>query len=235
MQRSAAFTLLEALLVGAVIAVLLALLFPLGAAMRQRSLDQRSLQQLRQIGTALTVFIGENSGTIMPRAYNADAVPPGQKRYWTATLFSRGYLTEKRTFYDPRFPPFKPDENATSKRIEDGTPETYGMRDWVKPGEVYHGNYTRAAKKISIITNPADFFIVADSYWTAWQTQGYGVSPGVSSANLVRLDRKGFAGAVFLDGHVERKPREYFETLGVTQGQYSDGQPYKTWTPEPGQ
>lgn len=232
MKRNAAFTLLEILLAGVVVAVLLALLFPLGGAMRQRALDQRSLQHLRQIGTALTAFIGENSGSIMPRAYNANAVPPGQRRFWTATLYHRGYLTDKRVYYDPRFTPFGPDDNATTKRIEDGTPATYGMRDWVKPGEVIHGDYTRVAKKVSIISSPSDFFIVADSYWSAWQTQGYGISPGASSANLVRLDKAGFAGALFLDGHVERKPREYFETLGVTQGQYSDGQPYRTWSPE---
>ena len=232
MNRQNAFTLIEALISIAVIAVLLALLTPVLSSARQSSLDVRSFNNLRQIGAALTAFISDNGGSIMPRNYDSTATTPkGQSRFWTATLYNNKYHVDKRAFYDPRFPPYGPDETATGKLIESGTPATYGMRDWVKPGETIGSATTRVAKRITVIQAPSDFFIVADSYWTAWETQGYGISPGLASANQVRLDKKGNAGALFLDGHVEKKPKAYFESLGVTQGEYSDNQPFVTWSP----
>jgi prepilin-type processing-associated H-X9-DG protein len=101
----------------------------------------------------------------------------------------------------------------------------------VKPGETIGSTTTRVAKRITVIKVPSDFFIVADSYWMAWGTQGYGISPGEQGDNRVRLDKTGMAGALFLDGHVERKPKAYFEGLGQTQGEYSDNQPFPTWSP----
>ncbi len=231
MRRFRAFSLLELLIVIAIIVVLGALIFPTFRSIRGTAQKARSLNNLQQIGAALTTFVGENNGYIMPRTYAAGAVPAGQNRYWTATLYNSGYLTDKRSFYDPRFAPYAPDSKTTGKQIENGTPETYGMRDWVKSGETVGSLTVRVAKPVAVIEKPSDFFIVADSYWDAWGTQGYGISPGEASQNRVRLNEKGVAGALFLDGHVEEKLGEYFQSLGDHQGQYSDGQPFTTWSP----
>jgi prepilin-type processing-associated H-X9-DG protein len=217
------------LVVVAIIVLLAALLLPFMTSAKNAAQEAKSLNNLRQIGVGLTAFIGENNGYIMPRAYAAGGAPAGQDRFWTATLYNKGYLTDKRSFYDPRFAPYGPDENATSKRIETGTPETYGMRDWVKSGETIGTLTARVAKPVFVVKSPANFFIVADSYWVAWGTQGYGISPGETSDNRVRLDEKGLAGTLFLDGHVEKMPGDYFRMLGETQGEYSDGQPFATW------
>lgn len=231
MRRPYAFSLVELLIVIAIIAVLGALIFPTVSSMRVTAKKTRSLSNLHQIGAALTTFIGENNGYIMPRAYAAGTAPAGQNRYWTATLYNNGYLTDKRSFYDPRFAPFGPDSKTSGKQIESGTPETYGMRDWVRSGEMIGSLTVRVAKPVAVIEKQSDFFIVADSYWDAWGTQGYGISPGETSQNRVRLNEKGMAGALFLDGHVEEKRGEYFHSLGEHQGQYSDGQPFSTWSP----
>lgn len=236
MKRNQAFSLIELLIVIAILAVLLALAFPILSSARQSALDTRSFNNLRQIGAALTTFIADHNGVIMPRAYlSAADTPTGQSRYWTATLYNNKYLPDARAFYDPRFAPYGPDETATSKRLDNGTPATYGMRDWVMPGQIIHTSYTRVAKRVVIVTTPADFFIVADSYWVAWETQGYGISPGTDGDNRIRLDKQGMAGALFLDGHVAKKPQAYFESLGNTQGDYSAGQSFPTWrTPTKG-
>lgn len=226
-----AFSLVELLITMAIIGILAALIFPAFRSIRTTALKARSLNNLQQIGTALSTFVGENNGYIMPRAYGAGAVPAGQSRYWTGTLYNNGYLRDKRSFYDPRFSPYTYHGSASGKQIENGTPETYGMRDWVKSGEAIGTLTARVAKPVAVIEKPSDFFIVADSYWVAWGTQGYGISPGETSQNLVRLNEKGMAGALFLDGHVEEKPREYFVSLGELQGQYSDGQPFIPWSP----
>ena len=232
-RRAAGFTLIEILVVVAIMALLAVLLLPVMTSAKDAAQDVKSLNNLRQIGGALATFIGENNGYIMPRAYAAGGAPSGQDRFWTATLYNRGYLTEKRSFYDPRFAPYGPEKSASNKRIENGTPETYGMRDWVKAGEIIGSLTVRMAKPVVAVENPSDFFIVADSYWMAWGTQGYGISPGENSDNRIRLDKKGMAGTLFLDGHVEKKPGEYFRALDETQGDYSDGQPFATWSPLP--
>jgi len=233
MRVTKAFTLVELLIVVVVLVLLLALVIPVVSGARRAAQDTRSLANLQQIGVALTTFVSDNNGFIMPRAYAVGGNPSGQDRYWTATLFNRGYLPDKHVFYDPRFPPFRPDFNSSSQTIESGTPATYGMRDWVKSGETIGTLTARVAKPVAVVSKPSDFFIVADSYWMAWGTQGYGISPGANSENRVRLDEKGMAGTLFLDGHVEKKPREYFETLDETQGEYSDHQPFATWSATP--
>jgi len=231
MENKRAFSLIELLVTITIIVVLAALVIPAATSARRSAQDAQSLSNLRQIGTALSAFVGENNGSIMPRAYASAAVPAGQYRYWTANLYNNNYLRDKRTFYDPRFPPYRPDNQGTSMQIETGTPATYGMRDWVRTGESIGSLTIRVAKPVSVVSRPADFFIVADSYWVVWGTQGYGISPGENSDNRVRLDKQGMAGALFLDGHVEKKPKEYFETLDETQGEYSGNQPFTTWSP----
>ncbi len=227
--REEGLTLVELLVAIGVIAILVLLSLTVSSSLALQAKEGKSMQQLRQIGVALHAFISEHNGQIMPRAYAATGIPKGESRYWTATLYNYHYLRDKRAFYDPRFPPYGPDEAASSQRIEGGTPATYGMRDWVKPGEAILTSTTRVAKPVTVVREPANFFIVADSYWVAWETQGYGISPGETSENRVRLSRGGKAGALFLDGHVEKKPGEYFTQLGETQGEYSAGLPFSTW------
>ncbi len=231
MKNRNAFSLIEALLAIAVLALLLLLAFPVVSMARKSSLNARSVSNLRQIGVALTTFVTENGGAIMPRAYASSAeTPKGQYRFWTATLFNNGYLPDERAFYDPRFAPFGPEKAPSTQRVASGTPATYGMRDWTPPGGKLLSTTIRVAKKVTLVREPALFFIVADSYWTAWGTQGYGISPGLKSGNNVRLDERGEAGTLFLDGHVRVMPKAYFESLAQTQGEYSDGEPIPTWS-----
>lgn len=233
LRHRRAFTLIELLVVMAVVAVLIVLVLPVISTVKKRALDARSMANLKQIGVALNLFIAENNGYIMPRNYVSDeTTPQGQSRYWTATLYNSHYIKDKSVFYDPRVPPHGPEGSDPKKQIENATPQTYGMRDWVSPGQSFSTGI-RLAKPIVTVQHPSDFFIVADSYWVTWGTPGYGITPdaGTNPQNLVRLNERGMANALFLDGHVEEKSGEYFETLGQTQGQYSQNRPYPTWSP----
>jgi prepilin-type N-terminal cleavage/methylation domain-containing protein len=59
-----AFTLIEILVVVAIIAILAAIAFPVAGGMLDRGADASDLNNLRQIGTAISQFAAENSGRI---------------------------------------------------------------------------------------------------------------------------------------------------------------------------
>lgn len=228
-QHERGFSLIEILFAMVILAVLLVLGLSAFNAVRERALKAQSMSNLRQIGLALNLYLSNNNGMLMPRAGNKDL--PNREKYWTAILFNQGYLTDKRVFFDPRFPPYSADCSQYAKRFEDSIQDSYGMRDWVKPGQTVSAANLQAPKPISIIGKPAEFFIVADSIWMSWGTQGYGLNP-VDPNQRVRLDNRGTAGTLFLDGHVAEMPGNYFETLGQTQGKFSNNTDYYVWHPE---
>jgi prepilin-type N-terminal cleavage/methylation domain-containing protein/prepilin-type processing-associated H-X9-DG protein len=64
------FTLIELLVVVAIIAVLVAILLPAIQSARERARTIQCLSNLKSIGTALYMYVGENNGSI-PQEYNA--------------------------------------------------------------------------------------------------------------------------------------------------------------------
>lgn len=231
--RREGFTLIELLAVIAVVAILAALLIVAIGSVREAALDAKSASNLRQIGAALNLYVNDNKGEIMPRAANADEVDEGESRFWTGALYGGGYLEDKEAFYDPSFPPFGPENSERAENFETDIQQTFGMRGWIKPGTDQPQYSRRQPKRVSVIDNPGEFFIVADSIWLNWMAQGYGISPNHSNQK-VRLNDEGTATALFMDGHVEEKPADYFLELGETQGKYSDDEGYDVWHPGDG-
>ena len=224
------FTLTELLVTIAVIAILATLLMVGIGKAREAAQNAKSASNLRQIGAGLQLYINANGGEIMPRAANPASQNEGGYRYWTAALYGNGYVEAKEVFYDPAFPPHGPENSERAQNFTGQIQQTFGMRGWIKPGAEQPQLSRRTAKQVSVVEEPADFFIVADSIWLNWMAQGYGISPNHSNQK-VRLNDKGTATALFLDGHVAEMPADYFLELGETQGKYSDGEPYDVWHP----
>jgi prepilin-type N-terminal cleavage/methylation domain-containing protein/prepilin-type processing-associated H-X9-DG protein len=65
-QKNSAFTLIELLVVIAIIAILAAMLLPALAAAKERAKRVQCLNSLKQMGVALAMFTGDNSG-VFPR------------------------------------------------------------------------------------------------------------------------------------------------------------------------
>ncbi|MDX2082344.1 MAG: type II secretion system protein [Terrimicrobiaceae bacterium] len=63
-SRGGAFTLVEMLVVVAIVMILAALLFPAFATIRARADAAKCLSQLRQVGTAISLYVSENNGTL---------------------------------------------------------------------------------------------------------------------------------------------------------------------------
>lgn len=92
-QRRVAFTLMELLIVVAIIGILSALLLPVVGAMTKRAALAKSSSNLHQIGVAFQMYAGDNDGRI-PATENKDPnyiVGPewGDSNPWWSQLLSR--------------------------------------------------------------------------------------------------------------------------------------------------
>lgn len=212
------FTLLELLAVIAVVAILATLLFPKVQAMIASGQSTKCMANLRQIGGALASYAADNNGKILPRS--ASDVPVSEPQGWPRRLHSQGYIDNPEVFYCPSF--FPRNSREATKPISGDASQTYGMRAWALPGVRLSnvGGGMNYHKSVSAVSSPSSFFIVADSVWTSsdWNSQGYGITPG-NSSQRVHLRHQKRANTLFLDGHVEAKPAEYFETLHLPEHQ----------------
>lgn len=105
-----AFTLIELLIVIAIIAILAAILFPVFARAKESAKKAQSSTQLRQIGTAWQLYNSDHDGTVMRAAISE----PGKTRYWWGSFDgqtlreSEGllypYMKNSQIQSDPTFP-----------------------------------------------------------------------------------------------------------------------------------
>jgi prepilin-type processing-associated H-X9-DG protein len=79
--RFAAFTLVELLVVIGIIAVLIAILLPTLSRAREQAKGVQCLSNLRQVGTAVTMFTSEHQG-FLPKAWFNDRPWPSSKTLW---------------------------------------------------------------------------------------------------------------------------------------------------------
>lgn len=224
------FTLVEMLMALGILAVLMLLVFNAGSTIQKRILAAKCLSNLRNLGGVIGSYSADNNGRIPTRnlgLYRETGKPASTERAWPSRMLNLGYTDNPEIFYCPSF---FPRNNAEARRnIRAGACETYGMRMWVPPGAGSSDPSREEEKPMALIDNPSDFFLVADSVWLAegWKCQGYGLIAGAAE-QLIHLRHNGLANALFVDGHVEAKPRSYFENLGDAdrQGKYSAGRQF---------
>src|SRR5208282_4302253 len=75
-SRARAFTLIELLVVIAIIAILAALLLPALASAKERSKRAKCLNNLRQLGIAMTMYADDNRQLLMSAKPSSDDNPP---------------------------------------------------------------------------------------------------------------------------------------------------------------
>ena len=212
------FTLVEVLSCVVIILVLAALLMTCAPSIIASAQSTKCTANLRQIGAALGAYTADHNGKILPRF--ADDVPSGEPKGWPRRLQSLGYIDNPEVFYCPSF--FPHNSHEATKPITGDASQAYGMRVWSLPGARLGnvGGGMNYHKPVASVKDPANFFIVADSVWigSGWDSQGYGITPG-NSSQRVHLRHARMANALFLDGHVEAKPADYFETLHLPENQ----------------
>src|SRR2546430_3306513 len=84
---SRAFTLIELIVVLAIIAILMSMIYPMYTSMSERAKATKDMSNLRQIGLATQLYMNDNSGVLfsttgswMSQLYNADP-PPAAPKY----------------------------------------------------------------------------------------------------------------------------------------------------------
>jgi prepilin-type N-terminal cleavage/methylation domain-containing protein len=95
-----AFTLIELLVVIAIIAILAAILFPVFAQAKQAAKKSADLSNVKQIGTAMAMYLGDNDDTY-PQSYyyKNDQNSSGGYVHWTGTILP--YVKNLNIFISP--------------------------------------------------------------------------------------------------------------------------------------
>lgn len=194
--RRASFTLVELLIVVAIIAMLAAILMPSLGKARKKAHATECLNNLRQLGYAVHMYWDDNDGAlgalsgIFPTWTSTNA-----SKAWTQLLFP--FVKSTKSYLDPDWPQWMPE-----------LPVSYYLN--LLPAYVY-ANATGAgqfAVQSKLISQPASFIVMSEDLW---------VSPvqEIDPTNE-KADRSGFSGTatnyppphtgyanfLFADGHV---------------------------------
>jgi prepilin-type N-terminal cleavage/methylation domain-containing protein/prepilin-type processing-associated H-X9-DG protein len=220
-RQRQAFTLIELLVVIAIIAILAAILFPVFAKAREKARAISCLSNLKQAGTAYTMY-----------TQDYDETTPAQKNYAVTAANGGGYWF---WLIQPYVKSWNlmicPDRSVTTTKTGDSYPTGangkllgYGYNDGWVSDSCYgltcaqtdaNGVYSRPGQNIASISNPSECVAFGDTY----DTPGYSIAmdnmfsgaDGPSATSQIR--HIGMLNYAFVDGHAK--------TIPMQVGQYS--------------
>src|SRR5213595_2399269 len=91
-----AFTLVELLVVMAIIAILAAMLLPALAMAKEKARSIFCLNNLKQIGIAMTIYADDHNDFLVPAEYNVNNGAKYQEG-WPTILYNQQYLPAERS------------------------------------------------------------------------------------------------------------------------------------------
>src|SRR4051812_44573162 len=138
-QLARAFTLIEVIVVLAIIVIMMALVYPAYTTISERAKATKDMSNLRQIGLATQTYLNDSDGVLFS---------PGAS--WMSQLeLNQKYLSVWRVLQSP-FDKRSPSEKGTNAPV---SPISYGVNV-----RIYPNNTAMSASKI---TNPTGFILFA--------------------------------------------------------------------------
>jgi prepilin-type N-terminal cleavage/methylation domain-containing protein len=159
MNRNRAFTLIELLVVIAIIAILAAILFPVFAQAKQAAKNTTAISNMKQIGTGLMMYAGDNDDLFPNRRYEVSVqqAPGRMVLSWKHSAYP--YIKSADLFRDP--------QNPASRYVDDVSDPVLAAQD----------NFVPALP--SIVPGTPVFqrgYAMQNTFWLAGNWGGNGIS-----------------------------------------------------------
>ncbi len=135
-----AFTLIELIVVLAIIAILMSMVYPMYTSISERAKAIKDMSNLRQIGLATQTYMNDNDGVLFSTAAGAGT--------WMAQLHPK-YLSGWRIFQSPF-------DKRTSSEVDASAPISYGLN-----GNTKAGGSSIAGLLANKIASPSAFIMFA--------------------------------------------------------------------------
>lgn len=225
LSKRSGFTLIELLVVIAIIAILAAILFPVFARAREKARQASCTSNLKQIGTALMMYVQDYDEKLPDLLMGRDTGDPSRYHAWTDVIMP--YVKNGQVFVCPSAGGWT-SSNPTSYGIIQGgyggVREVlgyagnigYNSTDWGDDPNLDAPGYGQPIAKME---SPAEVVVVVDSSnWTCqrsyWERTDNSSHPTTSIANqynnayyVVDSRHNEMANAAFADGHVKALKR----------------------------
>jgi len=229
-ERSHGFTLIELLVVISIIALLVSILMPSLQGAKEQAKAIQCLANLRNLGTGMAVYHGENNGIFWPYNQGGDSngqpiyfwgsIKPADKRVDTSTSAFMAYIGGNLNFLAcPNQPwgSYVPQASAKEPTTNYGYNAYYLNPDGYRtstPGRLYRDPTTGMQKSNPAIPDPARLFVFNDSAMY-WKPAGVSILQNSTylepvSGNAVQQPTTHFrhrgdrTHALCADGHAER-------------------------------